>query len=368
VAIAATASVSVIEGIGPAATAALAAARVFTVFDVLRTPVSRLRQAVASMASEDEVRGWKAMAVLLEVAEVTPQWAEALARGGIATADDLRRKRLGEVEAILRDARDRGTIPEVATADQIAEMLKDAALLACTGAIVGTVVDPARKPITGATLHVGPHAATTDARGRFRLARIPLGRIIPLRIEHPDFPPRVVERPRVARSGEAVDVQVFSLGIPGAPPAARLSELDGQAIPVPQGHTVRQVAIQPDQLRAGDILMVREVDAARAEVELVSRLKAYESGEVLVFVVRVPRATLPAGLQTKDHFRFDGTAFSPIEVSPRSLHRYKIRLRMQRAFAGRPQPTTTAARRAEFEERLNFLFDQGYFFVRKWNG
>ncbi|HJQ78934.1 MAG TPA: DUF4332 domain-containing protein [Lacipirellulaceae bacterium] len=361
--------VSVIEGIGPAVAAALETIRVYSVFDLLRRSVEQLGAAVQSLASEEQVRSWKSMAMLLQVAELTPQWAEALVLNDVQTISELSRKRLPEVAELMQRAREQGLIPDTPTSDQIAEMIRDAAVITHSGCLTGTLVDAERRAIAGAAVRVGQAQTQSDARGRFRILRIPLGRDIPLRIDHPDYEMLLVERPRIAIDADVIEVHVIQLTprSAGTEPAApvRLSELDGDELPVFDGQQIRHVTIGADQIQAGDILMVREFYASSTDVQLVSRLKAYENGQVLVYVVRVPVARLPGEVRLRDHFRFDGAEFTKVEMNLVAMHRYKTRLRMRKAFANRPQPQTPEEQIAEIQARFNFFLEQGFLARRR---
>src|SRR5262249_12790249 len=142
---------------------------------------------VAAVASLDEVRRWRRMAVLLEVAAVTPQWAEALVKGGVLTLVDLSHLGLAELETLFTAARTARTIPDVPTHDQMAAMLADAARLTFAGAITGTVRDRSGRPVADATVTAGAASATTDARGRFRLRRLLLGRDVSVSISKASY-------------------------------------------------------------------------------------------------------------------------------------------------------------------------------------
>ncbi len=359
-------SVSAIEGIGPTTAAALQQAGVWTVLDLLRVRSTVIHRAVASLASEEEVRAWRRMAMLLQVAEVTPQWAEALVRHGIHTVEELSRKRMDEIRTLMREAKEHGVIPDSPTTTQIADMLRDAAILHHTGVLDGTVLDPQGRPLPGAAIRVGPAHSQSDDRGRFRILRIPLGRAVALEIGHPGHPPLVMERPRVASDIGVVTARVFRMTSSGAetPPAVTLSELEGDALPATYRGT-RQVPMAPDELRPGDLLVVRHLYTSTPEAQLVSRLKSYREGELLVHTVRLPLSRLPADVRVKDQFRVASGQLVRVEMSPTRLHRHKIRLRLRRAFAGRPRPVGDDEVRALMREVSAFLQGQGYFRGRR---
>jgi uncharacterized protein DUF4332 len=354
--------VSAIEGIGPATAAALAQVGVWTVLDLVRVRFDVVHGAVRTLASTAEVRSWRRMALLLEVAEMTPQWAEALVKKKVEGIDELFRKRLDEIDALMRQAKEDAVIQDPPTTTQIAEMLKDAAVLCHTGVLVGTVFDSGWHPLPGAVIRVGPGQTKSDAHGHFRVFRIPLGKRTPLQISHPDHAALLVEQPRIATDVGVVGGQTFQLKPRSSETAAPgvLSELDGDVLPATY-RRARQVSMAPDALRAGDVLVVREFYSAAPDVQLVSRLKAYRDGDLLVYTVRLPVSRLPSGVQLKDQFRVVNGELVRVEMSPAQLQRLKLRLRLRKAFAGRPRPASDDERRAFVREALSFLTAHGYY-------
>src|SRR5512139_2339904 len=105
--------VSAIEGVGPAAGQLLQAGGIYTVYDLLRAGSPAIHSAVAALASLQEVKAWRQMAVLLEVATVTPQWAEALVQAGVTSLVELRHLDLNELQTLFNAARNQGTIPSL---------------------------------------------------------------------------------------------------------------------------------------------------------------------------------------------------------------------------------------------------------------
>ena len=335
------APVTMIEGIGPAIAGALAGLRIWTVLDLLRVPATRIHDAVREIASEKEVRDWKRMAMLLQVHDVSAQWAEALVKSGIATIDELQRKELDEIVTTMRAAKKEGIIADVPTANQIANMLRDAAVILRTGTFSGRVIDAEGKPVGAAAISVGYLRGECDERGRFRIQRVPLGRDITVRVTHPDHAPLVIEHPSIAADAGIAGSSVLRMQPRSGEyePAVTLSEIDGDLLPASY-HVARQLPLEPDALREGDILVVRDVDDASAEVQLVSKLKSWRDGELLVSTVRVPASRLPAGVLPKQQFRVTNGQLVPGNMSMGSIHREKIRLRLRKILRDRGRPTT----------------------------
>lgn len=357
--------VAAVEGIGPATAARLAEAGIHTVCDLLRVNRSQVLQAVGSLASEDEVTSWRRMAALMQVAEVTPQWAEALVRGGIDAIDELHRQRLDHLDAVFREAVDRGTVPGAPALPLVAEMLKDAGVLRFTGAMIGTVLGAAGQGLANATLRIVGREHRTDDRGRFRILRIPLGSSWPLHIEHPDFATLTVEAPAIAADSTVVGGSVFTLQAATAAPSPQpvLSELAGDALPA--WDRARSVALVPPELREGDVLQFRQLYASAPEAGLVSLLKAWQDGELLVFTLRVPLSVVPAGAKLNDQFRVEQGALVGVAWTPLELHRYRIDLRVRAASAGRPLPASNQEWAALLREQFQLRASLGYYIRRR---
>jgi hypothetical protein len=353
--------VSAIEGIGPTIASALERSGVCTVFDLLRAPPSRIATAIAPAAGFEQVRSWRAMASLLQVAEVTPQWAEALVRSDVSSVSDLRHARLSELESGFADARARSDIPDVPTSEQIAEMVKDAAVIDCSGAVTGTIRGREDRPVEGATVRVGPVQGSTDPRGRFRLIRIPWTVRSVLSVEHPEHRP--LEAPVAVRAAEVVDVQTFRLQAGGAGEPVILSELAGDRLPPFDGRPIRQQSVDANELTQGDVLRLAVVYETDPPMGLVSRLLSFEAGIFRVRTVRVDRSSLPEGATVGDHFVFSEDSFRPVEMDNNRLRAHKLWLQAGKAFARQPPPATPTEMMAELDAKIRWVKTHG---PRRW--
>jgi hypothetical protein len=352
--------VSAIDGIGPAIEAGLTRLGIFVVFDLLRATAEHVHAAVKSDASLANVESWRHQAALLQVQAVTPAWAAALVRAGVLSVDGLATKSASAIAQILAAAPGAAAAP---TADQIGEMLADANVLTYTGCIPGTVLDQKKKPIRNVTVRLGTVQTTTDARGRFRLLRIRLGTTLPLRLEHPDYRAQIVTPPPISEDVAAIGARRFQLKKGRTPKPRVLSELNGDVVPVPPGQSFRQKMVPAAELRRGDILLLREFYQNQVDVQLVSRFKSFEDGSVLIRTVRLPLSRLPANPAPAigDNFRWTGTKFVRIELTPSDLHREKVVRRMTKEFAGRPRPRTRKERAALIGEKLDYLMTHAFF-------
>ncbi|HYX72090.1 MAG TPA: DUF4332 domain-containing protein [Nitrososphaera sp.] len=361
--------VTVIEGIGDATAARLEQANVHFVFDLLRGSIRTVHAAVASLASEAEVRFWRQMASLLQVAEVDAQAAEALVRAGTTSVEELSHKSLDAIEDVFSQAREQGTIPNIYSANQISAMLRDAAVLRHTGTITGTVRNGEGEPVADATVRIGNIEQRSDARGRFRLLRIPLGTSLPLFIAHGDYLPRLIESPNITRDVNTLGVQVFIMekradaSTPQAP-LLSLSEMDGDTLPITSGQRVRTVELDKDKLRPSDILKLSKLYKSVPEAQLVSRFKSFIDGEILIHTLRLPLNMLPAQAQAGDHFLVSNGALVKIRMDAEKLRRYKIRLRLRGKRALRLRPKTVEKIARLLREDYDFLVENGYFSKR----
>jgi hypothetical protein len=168
--------VSAIEGVGPSIEKLLQPNGVYTVYDLLRATSPALHGVVAEVASLQQVRSCDRW--LRSSRWQRSRRNEALVKGEITSIGELRRRDLSEVRTALNEARDKKLIKDVPTDDQIAAMLADAALLDFAGAITGTVKDRRGRPVRGVKVVAGSKELMTDARGRFRIARLLLNRTI----------------------------------------------------------------------------------------------------------------------------------------------------------------------------------------------
>ena len=354
--------VSDIEGIGPVTAQVLASAGIRTVFDLLHVPESILTGAVSTVATAADVRAWLSAALLLQVDRMTPQWAQALVAAGVDSLGEIYRKRLDALEVIFAAARNSGAIPEVPSAVAIAAMMADAAILAHTGTLAGSVVDgTAGAAVGGARVYAGGASTQSDDRGRFRLTRVPLAPGVRLRIEHPDHPPLEVANPRIVADPEAIALRLYRLpaatgDTATAPP---LSELAGDAIPLGPGTPFREKVVGADSFASDDLLRIVEVTPD--DVAVVSLLRGYEDGSVVVRKARLPRSVVQGDPVRGGVLRVTATGIEHVSMSVKEIHRYRLQLRLARAFDGRPAPTTREESRVLAREKMMFLQDAGWF-------
>ncbi|MFH2053275.1 MAG: DUF4332 domain-containing protein [bacterium] len=359
-----TSPVAVIEGIGQARAEALSGIHVFNVFDLLRATISQLHDALKTGASEAQIRSWRNMASLLQVDQINPQWAEALDSGGIDSIDELSTKNLDDLHTLFSEAYDKHLIPEVPGPAQITDMIRDATIIRLCGVLTLTIRDRDGNPVVGAKARIGDNVAHADAHGRVRLVRVQLGSGLPLIVEHEEHGLLLVDNPPVIPDHHAIGVTILSMPEPGSVDDAssnRLSEYEGDILPLSGNIPTREVTLSSDKLRERDLLYVCSFYKSAPDVKLASMLKSQGKGEIIVYNYRVPLSDLDTPPDVGDMFIYRGGKFIPWKSSVDRIIRYKIRMRMEKAFSDRPAPTTVSEMNHDMEERINWMEENGGF-------
>ena len=359
-----TSPVTVIEGIGQARAEAIARIHVFNVFDLLRATINQLHDAIRTSSSEDQVRSWQNMSSLLQVDQITPQWAEALDSGGVDSIDELSTKKLDVLQEIFSKAHDEHLIPNVPEAGQITEMVMDATIIRLLGVLTLTIRDGDGNPVVGAKAKIGVISAQTDSHGRVRLVRIPLDAGLPLVVEHEDHGLLLVEDPPIISDHHSIGVTLLKMPKRGAPEDAssiRLSEYEGDTLLLGGNIPSREVTLSSDRLRERDLLSVCSLYKSEPDAKLVSMLKSKEKGEIIVNHYRVPLSDFDSPPQVGDMYIYRGGKFIPRKRTVDRINRYKLRIRMAKEFSGRPAPSTVSEKIHDMEERINWMKENGGF-------
>ena len=354
--------VDVIEGIGPATASALAQHGIHYVLDLFRLSPESLHALVESMASLEQARSWRVMASLMEVRPVTAQWAEALVKGGIGPVETLSRLGLHQVEAIFSQAMSDRIIADSPSLEEIAEMIRNAAVIFYSGALMGTVLDSDQTPVVGVTIRLGGRETETNNHGRFRLANIALGNTPPLFLWKDGYSTLGVEQPPISSDPDTIAVYTFRLTThqTDAQISTRLSEFSGDKLPPASGYTIRTERIDASALRKGDVLMIQKFYKREPDALLLPRFRDYENGEFILTTVRVARSALPSSIKEKSHVKVTDQGFLAIEFGPQ---RQQINLALRRFNRLHPPSSTTPISfdesRALTSQRIEFLKAEG---------
>lgn len=331
-------SLSTIEivGIGERAAGDLVKAGIHTVGDLLRVTVRQVHDAVRAHASPQEARAWCQMAAFLQINGMTPAWARALQGAGLAGVSDLQYRGLPDLREIFATA-DEGPASPAPTDAQLFEIVKDATVIANTGAVNGTVVGEGGLPIPEATVQLGKTRTATDARGRFRVMRIALWTRSTAFISHPEyrsglFPLERVE-PSVSVHARAFELHPRPRGVPAEPEV--LMEVRGDRLPPVGDAPVSAREVGRADLLERDILTVVERSADGGRVKLVSKLLIWEDGRFRVPYCWFEVADVPTPEPGRCFVvRADG--LEPITVTPARLARWVGMLRAMREAGPRP--------------------------------
>lgn len=332
----ATLPITEIESIGPQLAERLREVDVTVVADLYRVSTSRTQAAVADAASLEQVTAWREMAYLCQVRPVDGQFAEALRGAGVASFEGLSRAAFDELREAFADAHERGVIPHPPQDGQIADMMRDATVLAHTGHLSGRLVNGEGSPVAEAEVRLGAVAATTDGRGLFHLWRLPLHERAPLEVSTAGGERHVFPEPPMVRDPYRIEQWRASLQDAEPAPADAephaLSELDGDELPIGPDTPTRVRHLPPGTLREGDVLLLREIDEGAAEASLVSRFRSWERGTLLVHPVRLPLDRLPPDSSEGAHFGVRAGRLRPLRVDARILWQLRAARRAGRAI------------------------------------
>jgi hypothetical protein len=326
-------SVSDLKGILPEITDALNRSGIWSAGDLLRIPASRTMKIVGDLAGWQEVRTWHTTASLLELRGMTLPWAEAAAGLKVYTVSDLLDKSLDDMRDLFTKAEKKGLVDSIPSDTEVCEMLKDAALLACSGTVMATVLDNEGNRVQGASVSAGIPAGTTDQRGRVRISRIPLSGPAVLTISADGFLPRSVRLDTVPAYGVTV-VRKYSLTPSDGPPEAakKLSELAGDRLPLMRGGVPVTSHVHTGTVPEGEWVRVISFTNKNKTARVVSPLLSFNKGKFDVSVYKVPLSQLDAGTNVGDVFRMRGGVLTKIRFSPEKLRAYKQLLAIRKSF------------------------------------
>jgi hypothetical protein len=344
-----------LTGVGPVVTLRMNELGVFTTGDLLRVERRWLAEEVQG-ASLGQVRRWQAIAEMLEVKGVTLPVAEGLHAAGVETLDEMAGRPLSGLRALLDTMRAQGVVEALPSDDDLVAWMRDALLLRHTGTLNGTVIGADRSPLVGVAVSCMGQRDESDARGRFRLRRLPLGRRLLVSLDHPAYAAKTVETGPVAPAGVLVGERFrLTRRRPATPPRV-LSELEGDTLPALSGAPIRTRARDgaPSPL---DILRVVEL-VASGDVRVISRLFDYDGAGFVVRSYRFERGDLPADVHVSDHLRFKADRWQVAKMTPASIDRHRRWLRERRQLP-EPSVNSSAADVQRFVEAWLLLHARG---------
>ena len=137
--------------------AKLEAVGLYVVGDLLRVPSDSIHAATAEIASIEQARRWRQMALFLEIPVMNPQWAEALVSGGVGTLADLASTDFNHLVSDFDQVKAARKIAAAPDAAAIASMMAAATALANSAAVMGTVTDAGLLSSRRSSSTVGTH-------------------------------------------------------------------------------------------------------------------------------------------------------------------------------------------------------------------
>jgi hypothetical protein len=331
-----------LSGIAAQAAARLRRLGIHTTDDLLRADRRRLAGELAGVTVAD-VLAWQQVAELLEVRGVTLAQAEGLHANGVETLDELANMSLSALQALVARMRADGVAVGSPTDDQLAEWAKDAVLLRYTGTLNGTVVGPRGGPIRGVSVSCLGIDSRTDARGRFRLRRLPLGRAAQVALSHASYVSRTFETSNVVPSGVLAG-ESFQLTrkkkATGAVAPVVLSELAGDVLPPLEGASFTE-RVQTTAPSRADLLVVNEL-LQGGVVRAVSRLFDFDGTLHIVRAYRLPATKVRGSVAVGDHLRFIDGKWKPVALGAKDVARYRRKLEERRSWRQLPKNPSAA--------------------------
>ncbi len=350
--------VTLIEGIGAASQTELQEINLYYVFDLLRASAEQIHAAVNSLASIEQVRGWRSMAILLQIQGMTNQWAEALVKSDIRTIEEFIQRTVPQLQTHFSDAQTSGWISQAPSETEIYELLLDATHINYTGSLNGTVRDPNGIPIAGVEATIGIQHAVTDARGRFRLLRIQLGIGQRLILRKSGLETVTIDDPPLTHNNDLVAVAIYEMvptAVSGPIPNTRLSEFHGDQLPPLSEFSMTTEAHSKDQLRNGDIFVLHKFYSNGSEAELTSKFLDFEEGKFIVLNFKVPIAQLPANPKLKQKYHYREGEFKQIKLNAARMRYFRGLRCARKEFSGSAQPQTLIERDMAIQQYAVYL-------------
>jgi Domain of unknown function (DUF4332) len=262
--------------------ARLRRAHILTSEDLLRRSRSELSRATGGALTVPELLLAQQTASLIEVAGMSLEMAQALVSGGISGVRELVLRDLNAVQALL---------PATSPRD-VAELLKDAVLVANTGVLDGVVVSPQGKPLAKVTVVSGTLARTTDRYGRFRLQRLRARPAVHVTLQKKGHAP-LEQDVRSVVLPEVVQQLRFVLPKGKAPARRAVSEFNGDTLPRYDGTRIKIAPQLVSRIPVGEVVR-HQGGMANGRVRLSSRFLRWQDGEFQALQYRVAGAQVPA--------------------------------------------------------------------------
>jgi len=249
-----------------------------TTSDLLRCATLALRESLGKSTTIADVGSWQAVCSVLEIEGMSLPWAWALSQRGIVAARDFGQRALSHASAVFAEAKRRGDIAPVPTADALVAMMLDSARIRLGGLLNATVEGPGHKTLAGARVVCAAVEGITDSHGRVRLLRLPLGQRVDVRIGKSGYA-GLTSTLAGLHGVQVIEGHHFSLKRSRSRKrhiARALSEFQGDVLPNLTGARIHPIEVRNQPLRVGDVVRFFE-QLQRGDAKLVSVFKAVEA-------------------------------------------------------------------------------------------
>ena len=290
-------------------------------------------------------------------------WARALSERGVVAARDLRQRSFSQASALFADAKRRGDIASVPTADALVAMMLDSARIRLSAPLNATVEGPGHRPLAGARVLCGSVEGTTDTHGRVRLLRLPLGQRVEVGIEKAGYA-KLTATLASLHGVQVVEGHHFLLKRSRSRSSSRsrkiarvLSEFSGDLLPTPSGERIHAIEVKNQPLRIGDVMCFFE-RLQGGDVKLVSHFKELRDGRLIAPIWRLSSNSLPAGALPGQKFQVTRKGLKPIQTSPHKLARWRVARQVTAELRQLGKPKTRAQAHRRLEKGLKLFLER----------
>ena len=302
-----------IEGIGPQTAALLAAAGIQTVSDLLTQSPDFIHALTSSVASYEEVRAWRAAALLLQVDGMTAQWAEALVAHEVDEFDRLLELDLARLQAIFETAVGDGVIDTAPSADELFSMVRDAAAVHHGGKAQGHVVDTSGEPVPGATVRIGFSETITNESGFWQILKLDAGKPQLVTVFADGYADSATTGITVYTDDWTTATHETELQA-GTSEAVVLDEFDGDELPLLTSYVPDVQRFDEAELRDGEVLVVHQLYKRSPHARLVSVFRGFSRGQLLVRAYKVALENLPGTVEPGAGYAFRNGQFDSARI------------------------------------------------------
>jgi len=297
-----TSEVDAIEGIGPKTKSQLNTHNIHTLLDLIAESPGELHEKVDGLASEEEIRQWLNMAAFMQMDAVSGQFAEALIKGGVKSISEIALKPKAQLEEIFNNASSNRIIPEAPNSDTIFEMIREATILTFSQTYLGKLIDESGNAVANASVKVYYQQATTNSNGYFRLFGL-MSSEDKLLIQTEEGVHHCFDGYPISRYADNIQVDFLELNSESEVAQEFLSEYDGHTLPPTGSYPIRTNTTKTDDLRKGDLFLVRSIKPEKNEITLQSIYNEFDGSQFTVQLFKYPMEDLNITIAERDYVR-----------------------------------------------------------------